>query len=205
MNTLTHITLPFTITITLHRDTHLPNELNCPTAPTIQQWVNQLVAVMQTHLDPNTPIAQYLKKHPHLTVGVQCVSKARSAQLNDQYRQHNYPTNILSFPYWKEDHGNGSLSVDVLTSANDARLHQENTMSPSINLGDLACCAAIIEEEAVADRITPKAHWAHLIVHGLLHLLGYDHITPADADLMESLEVQILEKLGYSNPYEEVL
>ncbi|MCF6253770.1 MAG: rRNA maturation RNase YbeY, partial [Thiomicrorhabdus sp.] len=69
-------------------------------------------------------------------------------------------------------------------------------------LGDLAICADVVKQEALAQHKTLEAHWAHMIVHGTLHLQGFDHIEEADALEMEALEVKIMRKLGYANPYE---
>ena len=71
------------------------------------------------------------------------------------------------------------------------------------HLGDIVICAEIVEREAVEQNKAPTAHWAHMIVHGTLHLLGYDHIDDADADIMETLEIEILQSLNFANPYHE--
>ena len=69
-------------------------------------------------------------------------------------------------------------------------------------LGDLAFCAEVINTEAEQQEKSRESHWAHMVVHGMLHLQGYDHIEDEEAELMEQMEVQILEKLGFNNPYE---
>lgn len=68
-------------------------------------------------------------------------------------------------------------------------------------LGDLVICAPIVVQEAAQQHKPPLAHWAHMVVHGVLHLLGYDHINDRDAECMESLEIRILAELGVPNPY----
>ena len=68
-------------------------------------------------------------------------------------------------------------------------------------LGDVVICAPVVAREARAQRKLPEAHWAHMVVHGVLHLLGYDHGTPGEARSMERLEVEILRGFGYQNPY----
>jgi probable rRNA maturation factor len=68
-------------------------------------------------------------------------------------------------------------------------------------LGDLALCAAVVKREANEQQKAPHDHWAHLVVHGVLHLLGYDHEQPKDAKVMETLEVRILHGLGIQDPY----
>ena len=70
-----------------------------------------------------------------------------------------------------------------------------------ITLGDLVICAPLVKQEARAQEKTAKAHWAHLVVHGTLHLLGFDHIKKKDAAQMEALEIKILSQLGFDNPY----
>jgi probable rRNA maturation factor len=93
--------------------------------------------------------------------------------LNSTYRGKDYATNVLTFPL---------------------------TETPHL-IGDIIICAPVVAIEAKAQNITPEAHYAHLTVHGVLHLHGYDHETEPQAELMESLEISILTKLGYANPY----
>ena len=68
-------------------------------------------------------------------------------------------------------------------------------------LGDIVICATVVEKEAVQQKKKPKAHWAHMVVHGTLHLLGFDHMKKHEAEKMEAMEISILEKLGFENPY----
>jgi len=72
---------------------------------------------------------------------------------------------------------------------------------PNTLLGDLALCAPVIEREAREQGKAPEAHWAHMVVHGILHLRGYDHLDEAEAERMEALEAEILAGLGYPHPY----
>ena|SRR3990167_10185546 len=111
-------------------------------------------------------------------VCITIVDPKTSAELNQTYRQKSSPTNVLSFTY------------DPIPG-----ITQES-------LGDLAICAALVESEALAQHKKSSAHWAHLTIHGVLHLLGYDHIAEHEAIEMEALEIQILQKLGFENPYE---
>lgn len=110
-------------------------------------------------------------------LAVRVVGSEEMAALNGRYRNRPRPTNVLSFP---------------------AELPPEIT--PRF-LGDLAVCAPLVAEEARAQGKDPDAHWAHLVVHGTLHLLGYDHQDEAEAARMETLETEILTALGYSPPY----
>jgi probable rRNA maturation factor len=121
-----------------------------------------------------------VKQQGDLTLRI--VDKEESAQLNQTFRHKSGPTNVLSFPYER-----------LPISMED----EEDTF-----LGDIVICAPRVVEEAKAQNKTETAHWAHLIVHGVLHLLGYDHINDKDAMIMENLEIKILKQLGFENPYE---
>lgn len=110
-------------------------------------------------------------------VTIRIVDEKESAYLNEEFRKKSGPTNILSFYY-------------------DPMLGFENE-----SLGDLAICKKKVMAEAEAARIPTTAHWAHLTVHGILHLLGYDHEKNEEAEIMENLEITILHKLGFENPY----
>ena len=112
---------------------------------------------------------------------IRIVDEAESAQLNATFMQKNNPTNILAFPF-----------------ADD--LHELNLLP---YLGDIAACAVVIEREANEQQKPLEAHWAHIIIHGTLHLLGYDHIHEHDAALMEDREIKLLNQFGFANPYEE--
>ena len=110
-------------------------------------------------------------------VVVRLVDEAESAELNQTYRDKTGPTNVLSFPF-------------------------EAPAEVEINLlGDLVICAPVIEREAKEQSKAVEAHWAHMAVHGSLHLLGYDHQTDEQAETMESLEIDILTAMGYATPY----
>jgi probable rRNA maturation factor len=109
---------------------------------------------------------------------IRLVDEAESAQLNEQYRQKLGPTNILSFPF-EVPRG---MQMDLL--------------------GDLVICAPLVKKE-VRQQQKLQDHWAHIIVHGVLHLLGYDHIEEVEAGQMEALEIDILQHLKIANPYLE--
>jgi probable rRNA maturation factor len=136
---------------------------------------------------PNTPndaefsqwtIAALAGLRARAEVSIGIVDEENSASLNMEYRGKNYATNVLSFP--------SDLPEDF---------------DPPL-LGDLALCAAVINKEAQEQNKTATAHWAHMVVHGCLHLLGFDHIDDAEADEMEAREITILRQLGFNNPYE---
>lgn len=121
--------------------------------------------------------------HYACDVGVRIVDADESRILNRDYRGKDKPTNILSFP--------SDLPEFVRTKLETALL------------GDLVICAPVVVTEAMEQGKPEAAHWAHLTVHGVLHLLGYDHIEDEDAAVMEPLEIQALASLGMANPYEE--
>lgn len=108
---------------------------------------------------------------------IRLVNEAEGRRLNLRWRHRDYATNVLSFP-----------------AELPRGLH-------SGLLGDLVICAPVVRREARVQNKPPAAHWAHLVVHGTLHLLGHDHETAAEAGVMESLETAILGKLGFSDPY----
>lgn len=110
-------------------------------------------------------------------ISIRVVGTARSRTLNARYRNRNGPTNVLSF-------GGAGLMPDGST-----------------DLGELVICAPVVAREASGQGKSAAAHWAHLTVHGVLHLLGFDHELPAGARKMEAREIQILDRLGFSNPY----
>lgn len=110
-------------------------------------------------------------------LSIRIVDSAESAQLNLQYRGKKGPTNVLSFPADIPDYVELPL------------------------LGDIVICASVVAAEALHQQKLPEAHWAHMLIHGTLHLLGYDHIDESDANTMEALETTILVELGFPPPY----
>ena len=110
---------------------------------------------------------------------VRIVDEEEGAALNQQYRQKRGATNVLSFPFEAPP----------------------GIPAEELPLGDLVICAPVIAREAVEQQKTEVAHWAHMVVHGMLHLLGMDHITSAEAEEMERCEIEILQQLGFDNPY----
>jgi probable rRNA maturation factor len=120
------------------------------------------------------------------SVSVRVVGSAESRKLNRLWRGKDKPTNVLSFP------------SELLNSG--ALVPVAPTGEP-LSLGDLAICAPVVAREAKEQRKLPQAHWAHMVIHGILHLLGYDHEDDRDAQRMEGCEIAILAQFGYPNPY----
>lgn len=108
---------------------------------------------------------------------IRLVDEEEGRELNHQYRKKDYATNVLSFPF--------EAPPGVVTH----------------HLGDLVICVPVVEREAKEQGKSLEAHWAHLVVHGVLHLKGYDHQTEAEAEKMEDLERRILAHLGFPDPY----
>lgn len=110
---------------------------------------------------------------------VRIVGAKEMQTLNETFRQQPTPTNVLSFPF----------------------LPPPGVELPEPCLGDVIICHEVIQQEASAQHKSLDAHYAHMVVHGILHLLGYDHINTADAEKMEALEVAQLARFGFANPY----
>lgn len=115
------------------------------------------------------------KDNAQLTVRI--VNENESTYLNAHYRHKNGPTNVLSFP--------AEYAKDI----------------PIALIGDIVICAPIVISEAKTQNKDAFAHWAHLTIHGTLHLLGFDHTNERDANKMESCEIETLKRLGFTNPY----
>lgn len=141
------------------------------------------VASTATHIPDVTSLerwaaAAWQGDEGEASVVIRVVDEAESAELNGTYRHKQGPTNVLSFPFeappeFAEGH-----------------------------LGDLVICAPVVQREAAEQGKTPEAHWAHMVIHGMLHLQGHDHLEDTEAARMEALETAILSGLGYENPYE---
>ncbi|MDX1635671.1 MAG: rRNA maturation RNase YbeY [Marinobacter sp.] len=111
-------------------------------------------------------------------VTLRIVDREESAELNGLYRHKTGPTNVLSFPFEAPP----GITVPLA--------------------GDLVICAPVVRDEAHEQGKSLSGHWAHMVIHGMLHLQGYDHLTDDEADIMETLEIALLKELGFSNPYE---
>jgi probable rRNA maturation factor len=126
---------------------------------------------------------------PAATLTLRIVDEAEGTELNETYRGRSGPTNVLSFPFEPP----AGLPSDVLAEMGE---------DLGAELGDIVICAPVLRREAAEQGKPLAAHTAHLVVHGTLHLLGFDHIDPAEAARMEALETVILGGLGFSTPYE---
>ena len=115
--------------------------------------------------------------NPASELTVRVVDEAEAASLNEQFRRGSGPTNVLAFS------------------------HDNEVPGAKSSLGDLVICAPVLEREAADQGKTLEAHWAHISIHGTLHLLGYDHETEEDARVMEARERELLGALGFDDPY----
>lgn len=142
----------------------------------------QLACENEQGLPPESNFQRWLEAvlpqfQPESEVTIRLVDEAESRELNHTYRSKDKPTNVLSFPF---------------------------EAPPGIELpllGDLIICRQVVEQEATEQEKALEAHWAHMVIHGSLHLLGYDHIEDEEAEEMESLETEIMLALGYPDPY----
>jgi probable rRNA maturation factor len=131
----------------------------------------------KTHRDhlPRTHVVKWLRAalDGPAQITVRVVGADEGQQLNRDYRQKDYATNVLTFDYEREP----------------------------VVVADLVLCAPVVAAEAIAQGITLQAHYAHLLVHGALHARGFDHITKAQAKVMEAMESEIVVRLGFADPY----
>ena len=148
-----------------------------PSAAALRRWARAAHAAAAGHAPRRRKAAGVAAA----SVCIRVVGKAASRRLNAGYRRKDKPTNVLSFPA--------------------APIERELEGS----LGDLVICAPVVAAEAREQRKTLAEHWAHMVVHGVLHLHGYDHETAREARVMEGLEVEILRGFGYHDPYRPVI
>ncbi|MEP6548417.1 MAG: rRNA maturation RNase YbeY [Gammaproteobacteria bacterium] len=147
-----------------------------PWVPSVRQLAKWTGATLSSATLAVAPAA-LARGRRAVALSIRVVGSARSRSLNLQYRHKNRPTNVLSF--------------DGAGAAPDGRYF----------LGDLVICAPVVAREALIQGKTLESHWAHMTVHGVLHLLGLDHESHGEAAKMEAKEVQILDRLGFSDPY----
>lgn len=148
------------------------------------QWGTQVQA-MPTESQCQTWVEAALQgdlKQQDVAITIRVVDATESRQLNHDYRGKDYATNVLSFEF--------ELPPGLVQPDDEP-----------IYLGDLVICASVVIEEAMTQEKTLEEHWAHMVIHGTLHLQGFDHIDEAEAEKMEALETQIMQQLGYDDPY----
>ena len=142
------------------------------------QNVSASTAVPSSQEFTDWAVAATKKQNAEIVIRV--VDEKESADFNGQYRAKHGPTNVLSFPFQAPP----GMVTDIL--------------------GDILICAPVVEREAKEQGKSLHAHWAHMVIHGVLHLQGYDHIEEDEAVIMESEEIAIMNGLGFPNPYEEM-
>lgn len=148
-------------------------------AAKISEWADIAFSTAQqspTEFESDLP-PDFLADIDHAEVAISLFDINDMQSINLQYREKGKPTNVLSFPAG------------------------EKTDKKSLHLGDILLCPEIINKEAVEQEKATTAHWAHMVVHGMLHLNSFDHISDDQATEMEALEIQILADLGFNNPY----
>ncbi|RAP37896.1 rRNA maturation RNase YbeY [Legionella quinlivanii] len=122
-----------------------------------------------------------LTHKPSAEITLRFVDVGEIQELNNSYRKKNKPTNVLAFPSAIPEH----IELDFPF------------------LGDVIVCPQVLDEESREQEKSLESHWAHIIIHGVLHLLGYDHIEAKDEQQMQQQEIQLLEQFGFPNPYNE--
>ncbi|RRJ83580.1 rRNA maturation RNase YbeY [Aestuariirhabdus litorea] len=148
--------------MSLELDLQVACDNETPSQETLHHWAEVALAGRRTEAE----------------LSVRLVDEAESADLNQQYRGKQGPTNVLSFP--------AEFPAGI----------------PLPLLGDLVICAPVVEREAREQHKALEAHWAHMIIHGTLHLLGFDHIDDQEAQEMETLETELMMQLGFQDPYQ---
>lgn len=157
--------------------------------PFLQRQAARLDLTLEDRLETEQPLpegkqwrrwcqAALQRQHQRAQVSLLVVDEAEGRQLNRDYRGKDYATNVLSFA-----------------------LNEGDTVAGMPLFGDLVFCAPVVAREAAEQGKTLEAHYAHLTVHGILHLQGFDHEQDDEAEAMEALETVILAKLGYDDPY----
>lgn len=154
--------------------------------------LEHIIDIQRANVLPKTPTDNDLLNYANLVlnekaneameVTIRLVDSEEIASLNKEFRKKDKPTNVLSFPSEIPDF------VEI---------------SPKL-LGDVIICPDVLIKEAKEQHKTYDNHFAHITIHGILHLLGFDHIKPEDAVIMEAIEIELLQTLGINNPYEEI-
>lgn len=164
-------------------------EDSLPSANEFENWIARTLEKVQmqpqttknTHRLINVLEAGEAGNVQAIELAIRIVNEEEGSCLNETYRGKAGPTNVLSFPFAPPEALPSDLQVPLL--------------------GDIIICAPVVKKQALEQNKPEKNHWAHLTVHGTLHLLGYDHVNNEEANIMEDLEVIILNKLGFPDPY----
>jgi len=151
------------IIVNVRINPEIKGKITLPTKPQFKKWVS--LALRNRRINAE--------------VTLRITDENEIQRLNQQFRDKNKTTNVLSFPHEPFEHE-----------------------TESDYLGDIVLCAPVIEQEATEQKKDQIAHWAHLTIHGVLHLLDYDHETDEDAEIMEQIETDLLMELNYDNPYD---
>jgi probable rRNA maturation factor len=150
-----------------------------PSLEDMQAWLNVLMS--EQHMADKE-------------IAIRVVDGAEIQQLNKQFRGKDKTTNVLSFPFEMPD----------ITFPNEMEMESDSEMDMQPNfLGDIVICAPVVKQEAIEQNKALPDHWTHMLVHGTLHLMGYDHIEEQDANEMEGIEIAVLKKLGIDDPYQD--
>lgn len=150
----------------------------------VQRWLEDALDWLRANPQavPESALRAGVLSGADLELAVRIVGDEESRTLNHDYRGMDKPTNVLSFPT--------DLPADILPELD------------ALPLGDLVICAPVMRREADSQGKALQAHWAHLLLHGLLHLLGHDHLDDDEAEVMEALEITVLARWGIENPYD---
>jgi probable rRNA maturation factor len=172
------------------------NRRGVPHTRALSEWANVAFRLPQSRGKGRVPEVMALT--------IRIVGAAESRRLNRNWRGKDKPTNVLSFP--SHDLPTGSHGRTIVEPAAFESPVRKDAPSRAwseepVLLGDLAICAPVLAREAREQDKVLRAHWAHMIVHGVLHLLGYDHENDRDATFMEKEEAKILATFGFANPY----
>jgi probable rRNA maturation factor len=161
-----------------------------PHARNLNRWAQAACVAHSARVAPKArnKKEQLARGDEELALTIRVVGAAESRRLNRTWRNKDKPTNVLSFP---------AAPVAPGATGEPPRFPTKDFSE----LGDLAICAPVVAREAREQGKTLQAHWAHMVVHGVLHLLGYDHENDCDAEVMEARETKILAQFGYPDPY----
>ncbi|MBL4630948.1 MAG: rRNA maturation RNase YbeY [Paraglaciecola sp.] len=151
-----------------------------PQQEDIQLWIDALLSYQQMD---------------NKEITVRIVNHGEIKQLNQQYRGKDKTTNVLSFPF--------EMPEFTLPEGMENVEGVDIDDSMSNFLGDIVICAQVIKQESTEQNKQLRHHWAHILIHGTLHLLGYDHIDEQDAEEMENIEITVLQQLAIDDPYQD--